>query len=245
MKKRLLFVCSILLVLASCASNKAVKTEVEPEPVETTVVEQIEVPVLVEEDLSPASAEVASDQPAEEPQVLPEEEVEQPISESVLEEIEQEFTEMEPVQTLPESDWGYVFTSSEQPVSQEAEEEKPVVEETASQVKEEKPSAPVSIPSQAAPVQPKSEPSVFDRILLFISNEILFSVGLLVCFIGLVYFIIALVRSGSRPSRRRKPNRDDKVSEPSETVDANASDDSDLSDEDDEFLKALLGEDRK
>ncbi len=178
MKKTILAVSLALLLLVSCATKKPVEAESEPEVVQTTVVEQLP-PV---EETPAASAEPAieaQELPEEEKQIVSEPEVvsQEPVTETSVAEPSEtvSFTEE---QTLPETDWGHVFTSSEVPADEKTEpkaesESKPetVAAPTASvqsPVKAESPA--ISQPSPS--VQENKEPSLTDKVLNFISHAL-------------------------------------------------------------------------
>ena len=77
-------------------------------------------------------------------------------------------------------------------------------------------------------------------------KEKLFSFGLLVCAIGFAYLIIALIRSAA-PGRGREQSDywNDTVDPEEEKPAAESTEeepDTEVSDEDDEFLKSLLGD---
>lgn len=240
MKKTILVISLVLLLLVSCATKKPVETEPEPEVVQAVVVEDL-TPEIVPE---PAETEVITpeEEKVEEPQLIPEEEVTEVVEpeETVFEVPEEEAPVVE--QTIAESDWSKPIASSEQPVVEEKPKTEPPTQ-PAFTTTSEQPRPAATRPAAPAPVQTEQEASVLDKVITFISHEILFSVGLLVCAVGLIYFIIALVRSSSSRARR-KAKRNSQAAEVSEKPEESTSD-SDLSDEDDEFLKALLREDKK
>ncbi len=247
MKKTVLAVSLVLLLLVSCATKKNVEPEPEPEVVQATVVEQFD---PVEEPSSAVSEEVVNvptEEVAESTQLIPDEEVieEQPASEEVVFDSPEEPAPTQE-ETLPESDWGHVFTKDDQGevTASEPEAVSQPSEASISSPQKEVVTTTAAAPAvQESPVQEK-EPSVFDRIVLFISHEILFSIGLLVCAVGVIYFIVALVRSSSRRSKRSSRKMEKTSSEPAEKKSEEQSD-AELADEDDEFLKALLRDGKK
>ncbi|MBO4393921.1 MAG: hypothetical protein J5800_06220 [Spirochaetales bacterium] len=240
MKKTALVISLVLLLLVSCATKKPVETEVEPEVVQAVVVEDLN-PENVPTPAEPETI-IYEEEKVEEPQLIPEEEVTEVVEpEETVFEVPSEETSVDE-QTIAESDWSKPISSSEQTVVEQPKAE-PTTQVSAPEAESEQPKPSFSRPSAPEPLQTEQEASVPDKVIQFISHEILFSVGLLVCAVGLVYFIIALVRSSSSHSRRKAARRSQAANEPEkqETQDS----DSDLSDEDDEFLKALLRDERK
>lgn len=235
MKKYVMVLSLVLLLLVSCATKKT-EQEVLPESVETTVVEQLPQPVSEPEtEISPAEEkpetvqqESASVETASEPEVAVTEEV------TTADTTAEKATEEAPV-----TDWGYVFTS---PASSDA-----TQPEKAEEVK-----IAVSKP-KATVVEEDTEPqktSFITKVAYFVAHETLFSLGLLVSLGGLIYFIVALVKSSGmiekkkpvvreeEPTEEKSPSKEDV--EPQDT-----SSGFDPEDENDEFLRALLGEDKK
>lgn len=235
MKKYVMVLSLVLLLLVSCATKKT-EQEVLPESVETTVVEQLPQPVSEPEtEISPAEEkpetvqqESASVETASEPEVAVTEEV--TTADTTAEKAAEE---------APVTDWGYVFTS---PASSDA-----TQPEKAEEVK-----IAVSKP-KATVVEEDTEPqktSFITKVAYFVAHETLFSLGLLVSLGGLIYFIVALVKSSGmiekkkpvvreeEPTEEKSPSKEDV--EPQDT-----SSGFDPEDENDEFLRALLGEDKK
>ena len=235
MKKYVMVLSLVLLLLVSCATKKT-EQEVLPESVETTVVEQLPQPVSEPEtEITPAEEkpetvqqESASAETASEPEVAVTEEV--TTADTTAEKASEE---------APVTDWGYVFTS---PASSDV-----TQPEKAEEVK-----TAVSKP-KATVVEEETEPqktSFITKVAYFVAHETLFSLGLLVSLGGLIYFIVALIKSSGmiekkkpvvreeEPTEEKSPSKEDV--EPQDT-----SSGFDPEDENDEFLRALLGEDKK
>ena len=254
MRKILIIFLTILLLLVSCATKEVKQDEPEMEVVEATVVET-PAPVTPEPALEP-------ELPQEEP--LPEPEPEVVDFEPVVEEpvAEQEVTEIEPVVEEPvkeqpeEEDWSKVITAEapvEQPVAEEPE-AKVTVEEP--KPAEEKAPATKTPATSTAPASAK-KPSFVDKVTdslkkigQFIMREKLLSIGFLTCIIGVIYLIIALVKS-RRPrdrfdsyERPEQPYYEDQEPEVVEEKTAPKRHDTEPEDEDDEFLRSLLGDDK-
>lgn len=252
MKKYVLTVSLVLLLLVSCATKKA-ETEVIPETIETTVIEQL--PPAVSE-VSEVSEDVV---PPVEESLVPQQEtsVETVVSESELAVSEEVIPTTATVEAsseeAPVTDWGYVFTSPSSPT--EAEAAKPVKTEEVKSTS----SKPSSVEAPKAPViEEENEPqntSFITKFAYFFAHETLFSLGLLVCLGGLIYFIIALVKSSGMIEKKKPAVRDAEPSQPSQTSqtdqtkeDVEPQDSSsgfNSEDENDEFLRALLGEYKK
>lgn len=235
MKKYVMVLSLVLLLLVSCATKKT-KQEVLPESVETTVVEQLPQPVSEPEtEITPAEEkpetvqqESASAETASEPEVAVTEEV--TTADTTTEKASEE---------APVTDWGYVFTSpasSDSTQPEKAEEVKTAVSKPKATVVEED-------------TEPQ-KPSFITKVAYFVAHETLFSLGLLVSLGGLIYFIVALIKSSGmiekkkpvvreeEPTEEKSPSKEDV--EPQDT-----SSGFDPEDENDEFLRALLGEDKK
>ena len=79
-------------------------------------------------------------------------------------------------------------------------------------------------------------------------KEKLFSFGMLVCAIGFIYLIVALIKSSSRRDDSSQFNGwNDEPQAPAEEAETESPEpvqDTGNTDEDDEFLKSLLGEDK-
>ena len=249
MKKYVLTVSLVLLFLVSCATKKA-ETEVIPETVETTVIEQLPPTVSavseVSEDVVPPVEESFVPQqetPVE--VVVPETEV------TVSEEVTPSSATVEAAsEEAPVTDWGYVFTSPSSP--SEAETAQPVKPEEVKTTS----SKPSAIESPKAPViEEETGPqntSFITKLAYFFAHETLFSLGLLVCLGGLIYFIIALVKSSGMIEKKKPAVREAEPSQPSQPSQTkedfepqDGSSGFDPDDENDEFLRALLGEDKK
>ena len=248
MKKYVLTIALVLLLLVSCATKKTEQEQV-PEVVETTVIEQLPPTVPAPADEIPPAEETVSPQetPTSEESFLPE--VIAP-----LEDIPSE-TEAPASSDAPVTDWGYVFTS---PAAEEAPKaQTPSVPAKAPEVKKDvaKPSAPAVQPQSAEETVEESitNNSFISKVINFISHETLFSIGLVVCLGGLIYFIIAMVRSSGMTSGRKKKavRYVEKPEEPAveshEDVEMkdNSSEGFNSEEENDAFLRALLGEDKK
>ena len=241
MKKYVMVLSLVLLLLVSCATKKT-EQEVLPESVETTVVEQLPQPVSEPEtEITPAEEkpetvqqESASAETASEPEV------------AVTEEVTTADTKAEKAsEEAPVTDWGYVFTSpasSDVTQPEKAEEVKTAVS---------KPKA-TEMP-KATVVEEETEPqktSFITKVAYFVAHETLFSLGLLVSLGGLIYFIVALVKSSGmiekkKPVVREEEPTEDKTPSKEDVEPQDTSSGFDSEDENDEFLRALLGEDKK
>ena len=81
--------------------------------------------------------------------------------------------------------------------------------------------------------------SIVKKVGNFVSEQILLSIGLFVCFGGIVYLIVVLAISGRRerqrrPAPARKAPRENTSFEPGQDKEPQT---------DDDFLKSLLGDD--
>lgn len=252
MKKYVLTVSLVLLLLVSCATKKA-ETEVIPETVETTVIEQLpptvsEVSEVSEDVVPPVEESFVPQQETSVETVVPEVEV------AVSEEVTPSTATVEAAsEEAPVTDWGYVFTSPSSP-SETEEAAQPVKSEEVKSTS----SKPSAVEASKAPVIEEHEPqntSFITKFAYFFAHETLFSLGLLVCLCGLIYFIIALVKSSgmiekrkpavreAEPSQLSQTSQTDQTKEDVEPQDSSSGFNSE--DENDEFLRALLGEDKK
>ena len=263
MKKTLFTVLIVfLIVLTSCATKKPQQAEVEAEVVEATVVEQVsEEPVLVVEDTPvPAVGQESSEKKnpeIEEAQLVDVAEV------AIKEEPREELVSTEDAASesgLSLSDLSYVFTSTDAPVKEDSSSEhsssEPVAETASAseagkaerpEKDQAKPAAATASPEKtSAPVaEEESETSFMDKVIYFLSHELLFSIGILICIGGLVYFIVALAKSSHG---RKKPAVKDSADSGNPAPEDGSQATQDVAadeDEEDEFLKALLGEDKK
>jgi hypothetical protein len=248
MKKFVLTIALVLLLLVSCATKKT-EQEQTAEVVETTVVEQLppSVPATVVDENPPAEETATSQEnPSEEASVLPE--VIAP-----LEDIPSE-TETPASTDAPVTDWGYVFTSpsTEEPAKAQTTSDTAKATEVKKDVV--KPAAPaVQSRSVSEPAEEGiTNNSFLSKVINFIAHEKLFSLGLFVLLVSLIYFIIALVRSsGMTRSKKKKVAYREEVTHETytsnEDVEMQDSSSSGFSteEENDEFLRALLGEDKK
>ena len=235
MKKYVMVLSLVLLLLVSCATKKT-EQEVLPESVETTVVEQLPQPVSEPEtEITPAEEKPETvQQEAPFTETVSEPEI------AVTEEVTTADTTAEKAsEEAPVTDWGYVFTSpasSDVTQPEKAEEVKTAVSKPKATVVEEE-------------TEPQ-KPSFITKVAYFVAHETLFSLGLLVSLGGLIYFIVALIKSSGmiekkkpvvreeEPTEEKSPSKEDV--EPQDT-----SSGFDPEDENDEFLRALLGEDKK
>ena len=242
MKKYVLTFSLVLLLLVSCATKKT-EQEIVPESVETTVIEQLPASVPVTEEIPQTSEteeqvpSATSEEAATETEVPAAEEVTASTDDSVSSE-------------APVTDWGYVFTS---PSTAEA--EKPQETKTAEALKSNiiKPAS--SETAKQTAVETKKEEvvktSFFTKVAYFFAHETLFSLGLIICISGLVYFIIALVKSSGMIEKKKKVQVKEEVVVEETPTDHdvepkdNLSSDFDSEAEKDEFLRALLGEHKK
>ena len=252
MKKYVLTVSLVLLLLVSCATNKA-ETEVIPETIETTVIEQLppavsEVSEVSEDVVPPVEESFVPQQETSVETVVPKAEV------AVSEEVTPTTGTVEAAsEEAPVTDWGYVFTSPSSP-SEAEEAAQPVKTEEVKSTS----SKPSAVEASKAPAIEEHEPqktSFITKFAYFFAHETLFSLGLLVCLGGLIYFIIALVKSSGMIEKKKPAVREAEPSQPSQTSqtdqtkeDVEPQDSSsgfNSEDENDEFLRALLGEDKK
>ena len=247
MKKYVLTIALVLLLLVSCAT-KNVEQEQTAEVVDTTVIEQLppSVPATVVDEVPPAEEAASSQEASTSENVETLTEVVAP-----LEDIPSE-TESSASTEAPATDWGYVFTSPSAPETTES--QKPSTPAPAAEVKKDvsKPSAP-AVKSQTS-VEPEKEEltnnSFIAKVINFISHEKLFSLGLLICAISLIYFIIALVKTSGMAVRKKKivemkSNQPEEESSADVEMKDNSSTGFSSEEENDAFLRALLGEDKK
>ena len=213
----------------------------------------VETPEVAPEQEAPAE-EIA---PAEEVEFIPEKEqvvAEEQVAEGTAKAetpaevpVEEELAVVEP-QAETEQDWSQVITApapEQEAEAQPAQEEKPVAEAAPAEAEK---------PAEAEPAKPQTtkdakKASFVDKLtdLLkkvgnFVVKEKLLSAGIFVCFIGVIYIIIALIISARRERREdayyeKKPGYDSEVEE---TV--KSKQDTDPESEDDEFLRSLLGD---
>lgn len=222
--------------------------------------EQAEVPVAETEQPQQPEAII---------EVLPEDEkimVEEtgPIDEATAEEI---------VEALTDQDWSTVITatapSEEKPAAEEkaAEAVKQVETQAAETAKAEEA---VQQPAQTAKPEQTAQTTqklaekkgttlskiaaFFSKVGNFVMKEKLLSIGILVCCVGVVYLIIALFisRHPKKPKHRHHAEASYQEGEEGDQEDDSSDDDDDspvqedvAAGEDDEFLRSLLGEDKK
>ena len=163
-------------------------------------------------------------------------------------------------------DGDYTFTEVA-PAAEAPVEETPAVAE-AEEVATEASEAPVEVEASAEvetaapePVETVSEPevvesateavkepsavmAVLEKIGFFIMHEKLLSIGILTCVVGLVYLIIVLIKTADRRPKKSDDyyyNRERAFDEEPETQEK--TEDVQVSNEDDEFLKNLLSND--
>ena len=271
MKKSLLVILAVILVLlASCATKKPDQGKT-PEVVQTTVVEQVSSDHVLVVDDRPSEAEPVA--PVVEEMIPAQQQVvADPENTVIAEPADVEVELVAPEKETTANDWDFVFTSSDKATQEPKPEAAPSSPAVKTEEKKPEQTKPVAAPSSgsstpaaekpAAPAEKKT--SFFGNVASFISHEILFSLGLLVCLGGLVYFIIAMIKSSNIKKRRKtvdvdeadrngKPETsaddgkksDEKSSEPVKPVSKEAPKDFEINDEEDEFLKALLGENKK
>ncbi|MCR5442740.1 MAG: hypothetical protein K6E89_03195 [Sphaerochaetaceae bacterium] len=261
MRKILIIFLTILLLLVSCATKEVKQDEPEMEVVEAAVVET-PAPVVAQEPALEPEIPQEETVPESEPEIVDfEPTTEEPVA-------EQEVTETEPASEEPvseqpaEEDWSMVITASapvEQPAAEEPEvketaEAKETVEET--KPAEEKASVAKTPAATSAPASAK-KPSFVDKVTdtlkkigQFIMREKLLSIGFLTCIIGVIYLIIALVKSRRPRDRFDSYNRpeeqyyEDQEPESFEEKPAPKTRDTEPESEDDEFLRSLLGDDK-
>lgn len=260
--KRVLLIALVLLLLVSCASSQVKTTE--PQTPQTTIesaevagsvevpeaAEATEIPHAVEEQVDEAVPEEAAlPIVTEEPEVIENNDQITVIQEVVaIEPTEAEVEKAPSAEETPsdEQDWGQVIGSA---LAAEAEAEKPAetevtVHEKATEVKDE--AAQVEV--QSTSVSPRKA-SFVDKLTLlvkrvgnFVAQQILMSIGLLVCFIGLIYLFVALIINA-----RRTRERDRYASRRQRTDNGESDSFRPGSDEDpetdDAFLRSLLGDD--
>lgn len=143
-------------------------------------------------------------------------------------------------------------TVIELPVMDEVVETAPAVEEPEIAAEESiAPAETVSLPvveDETASVSQNSFMGFVEKLGKFIVAEKLFSFGILTCIVGVIYLIVALIKTSeahhekddyNKALRADREDDDDTASDPM-PEDKN---DTELSDEDDEFLRTLLGSD--
>ena len=258
----------LLILLSSCSSTKKTTEEAAPEVVESVVIETppTEVKPVVTEEEKPQEAEA---EPEEKPEVV----VEQVIVGPEVGELEiKEVTPEEAVETLSETDWSYVFTAPEEGSEEVAPivevivktpQDAPVVEEKPAAPQKTTTTAPATVSATTSSASSAAEdkgPSIFTEIGNFIISEKLLSTGLLVCFVGIIFLIVVLIRTSEARKRHliRKEakaiiKRDEEAAraaaeasreEETKVETASEGKPSEPEDEDDEFLRALLGDDK-
>ena len=275
MKRIFIVLLIALLVLTSCSTGKATQEEPEievvtatPEKAPTADVPVVE-PSVQPEEPKEAEAPVVETELPQEPEVvievLPDEEVivvdePQPIDEKTAEEI---------IEALVEQDWSQVITATapaeEKPAAEQkpAETAKPAATAEKPAAEADKPAATQTTPATQAPAAAqtvkkaaeKAESGIaafFSKVGSFIMKEKLLSIGLLVCAIGVIYLIVALVIS-KRPRKHKHHRHDSEQYYQEAEEDAGEDEDAGYAapeedvrpGEDDEFLRSLLGDDKK
>ena len=247
MKRYLLILFIIISLLVSCSSTQVKQPEVQSEPPvaeapaaqeqapETEEVEEADAtPQEAPEAETPVEEEAAAEeQPVEEQEVIEEQ---QPAEAEAAEAVVEEDTSSD------EQDWSQVIGSApaEQAPQVQSEPEKepetPAPEPEKEAPKAEK--APAQAPARTASFTDKII-SLVKTVGNFISEQILLSIGIFVCFGGFVYLIAVLAISGKRerqkrPAPARKTVRENTSFEPGQDKEPET---------DDDFLKSLLGDD--
>ncbi|MBR5099510.1 MAG: hypothetical protein IK091_09855 [Spirochaetales bacterium] len=256
MRKFLIILLSILLLLVSCATKEVKQDGPEIDVIEATVVET-PAPVVPEPEPEPV---VPQEEPVPEPEPEPEPESEpQPVVEPVVEQeviIVPVVVEEPAVEQPSEEDWSMVITASapveettEEPETKEATETKPAEEKAPASAqttaKAEEASKPAANPSFVDKIT-----DVFKKIGQFIMKEKLMSIGFLTCIIGVIYLIVALIKT-RRPRDRydsyyayQDKNYEEQEPEVEQSKPEPKKQDTEPENEDDEFLRSLLGDDR-
>ena len=259
MRKFLIILLSILFLLVSCATKEVKQDEPEIEVIEATVVET-PAPVVPEPSSEPVVPhEEPAPEPVPEPEPEPEPVVVEPVTEQeIIEPVRTE--EIVVVEQPSEEDWSMVITASA-PVEENPQEEEPEVKETT--VEEPKPAeekAPAVAETPAKTTETAKtakEPSFVDKVTdilkkigQYIVKEKLLSIGFLTCIIGVIYLIVALVKT-RRPRDRfdsyygyQDNNYEDQEPEVETPKPGQKKQDLEPEDEDDEFLRSLLGDNR-
>ena len=248
MKRYLLILFVIISLLVSCSSTQVKQSET---PAEKPVTE------------APASQEKAPEaEEAKEPEAVQEEapEAESPSEETVVEEQpveEQEVTEELPAEEAQETpvedesasdeqDWSQVIGSAPAEQAPEAQAEPQKAPEAPASEPEKEAAEAEKAPAREPAQTPPRKASFTDKIISivkkvgnFISDQILLSIGIFVCFGGIVYLIVVLAISGrrerqKRPAPARKAPKENTSFEPGQDKEPES---------DDDFLKSLLGDD--
>ena len=246
MKRYLLVLFIIISLLVSCSTTKVKQPETPAEPpVAEAPAAQETVPAAEEAKEAEAPVEEApeAEAPAEEEAAAEEQPVEeQEVTEEIPAEAEAQEAPAEEESTSDEQDWSQVIGSApaEQAPQAQPEPEK-APEASAAEPAKEAPKA-EKVPAQT----PARKSSFTDKIISivkkvgnFVSEQILLSIGLFVCFGGIVYLIVVLAISGRRerqrrPAPARKAPRENTSFEPGQDKEPQT---------DDDFLKSLLGDD--
>ena len=235
---------------------------------ELPATEPAEQPQAQEQAEVPAAETEEPQQPEAIIEVLPEDEkivVEEtgPIDEATAEEI---------IEALVEQDWSKVITATapaeEKPAAGEkpAEAAKPAetqASQTSQAAEPAQQSAQAAQPAQTTQTaqQPAAKKGATSKIAEFfkkagdfVMREKLLSIGILVCCVGVVYLIIALFisRQPKKPKHRHHDEASYQEGEEGDQEDDSSDDDDDspvqedvAAGEDGEFLRSLLGEDKK
>lgn len=275
MKKILICLLVFLLVLVSCTTKSVKSEAPAVEVVEATAVESPapEVPVVTPDPAPEVQDEpVHEEKTGEGVEVLPEKEVEPEVSpeeaavaEEVVETIAEDWSKTITA-AAPEAQQSAAPAASEkkepeQPASSVT--SKTTAAPTAAKETTQK-SAPAATSTAS---EKKSEEGFFKKIGNFIANQKLLSIGILTCLIGFIYLVVALILS-SRPRKVKvsapvqeteeasepdvEPQTDieealriDSVPEEVSGKPAKKPADSKPENDDDAFLRSLLGEDKK
>ena len=255
MKRYLLILFIIIPLMASCSSAqvKQPETPAEKPAAETRATQETTTESEEAKEPEAESAEVSeAEAPAAVADAVPEEETvteEQPVEEQeVIEDLPVEAVAQEaPVEEAAddEQDWSRVIGTAP---SEEIREEEPEFD-TASATTVSEPAAEASESEKLQTYSSVKQPSLTDRLISlfkrvgnFIADEILLSIGIFVCFGGIIYFFVALAvsdrhdkqrnGSGDRNSRREKVESDSFTSGRDKEPE-----------NDEDFLKSLLGDD--
>lgn len=277
MKRVFLFLTVFLLILVSCSTKSVKQAEPEVEEVEATVVETSAPEIVVvtpesEQESQPEPADPedetsASEEQAEDTEILPEEEVVIIETPSVDAEQAAEVVE-EIVEALMEEDWSKVITASapfdDTPSVQEPE----IAQAVSSEQPETTETVPVSSVSSLSAAdatssdekkQAEKSDGLISRIGNFIVRQKLLSMGILIFCIGVIYLITALIIS-SRPKKYRRKISSAVAEEDTAETDtepesgagktesskpSSKADFASQQEDDDAFLRSLLGEDKK
>ena len=279
MRRFFIFLLVVLLVLTSCSTGKVKQEEPEIEVVAATPEKAPEAglpadePSVQPEEQEEAEVPQAGEEESPEPEViievLDDEEV---IVVSESEDVDEQAAE-EIIEALSDQDWSTVITATA-PEEKEVASEKKTEEaakpaepaETQSAPAAQAPQAPQAAQpatqsTQAAPATQKAAEkksaskiaAFFSRIGNFVMKEKLLSIGLLVCAVGVVYLIVAIVIS-RRPKKHRRPrnaetdysgDNEDEAGEDEEDGVTEAPQEDFRGGDDDEFLRSLLGDDKK